>query len=79
VNVAIAGKYCEPADVLIQKVSLPLPRVGDLIAVPVAGAYQLAMASSYNMAPRPAVVVVADADATLVRPRETIEELVVRA
>jgi diaminopimelate decarboxylase len=77
-NVAIAGKYCETGDILIQKVALPLPRIGDLIAVPVAGAYQLAMASNYNMAPRPAVVVVADADAVLVRARETYDELIAR-
>jgi diaminopimelate decarboxylase len=78
-DIAIAGRYCETGDILIQKVSLPLPRIGDLIAVPVAGAYQLAMASNYNLALRPAVVVVADADATLVRARETYEELLARA
>ena len=74
-DVAIAGKYCETGDILIQKVRLPLPRVGDLIAVPVSGAYQLAMASNYNMALRPAVVVVADSKARLVRKRETYEEM----
>jgi len=74
-EVAIAGKYCETGDILIQKVSLPLPRAGDLVAVPVSGAYQLAMASNYNMAPRPAVVVVADGAARLVRPRETYDDL----
>ena len=78
-DVAIAGKYCETGDILIQKVSLPLPRNGDVIAVPVAGAYQLAMSSNYNMAPRPAVVVVADADATLVRAREKYDDLIDRA
>jgi diaminopimelate decarboxylase len=74
-NVAIAGKYCETGDILIQTVALPLPRVGDLVAVPVSGAYQLAMASNYNMAPRPAVVVVADGRARLVRRRETFDDL----
>jgi diaminopimelate decarboxylase len=78
-DVALAGKYCETGDILIQKVTLPLPRVGDLVAVPVSGAYQLAMASNYNMAVRPAVVVAADGDATLVRARETFEDLVARA
>ena len=75
VEVAIAGKYCETGDILIQKVSLPLPRAGDLVAIPVSGAYQLAMASNYNMAPRPAVLVVLDGAARLVRRRETYEEL----
>lgn len=74
-DVAIAGKYCETGDILIQKVALPLPRVGDLVAIPVSGAYQLAMASSYNMAPRPAVVVVEGGAARLVSRRETYAEL----
>ena len=75
-DVAIAGKYCETGDILIQKVALPLPRVGDLVVVPVSGAYQLAMASNYNMAPRPAVVVVADGHSRLVTERETYDRIV---
>src|ERR1700716_3086072 len=74
-DVAIAGKYCETGDILIQRVTLPLPRVGELIAVPVSGAYQLSMASNYNMAPRPAVVAVRDGRARLVRRRETFDDL----
>ena len=78
IDVAIAGKYCETGDILIQKVSLPLPRAGDLVAVPVSGAYQLSMASNYNMALRPAVVVVADGAARLVQARETYAQLLER-
>ena len=52
-----------------------LPRVGEVIAVPASGAYQLAMASNYNMAPRPAAVVVADGQARLVRKRETYDDV----
>jgi diaminopimelate decarboxylase len=74
-EVAVAGKYCETGDILIPNVALPMPRAGDLVAVPVSGAYQLAMASNYNMAPRPAVVVVADGAARLVRRRETYDDL----
>jgi diaminopimelate decarboxylase len=74
-DVAIAGKYCETGDILIQHVDLPLPRVGDLVAIPTAGAYHLSMASNYNMALRPAVVVVTNGDARLVRRRETYEDL----
>ena len=77
-DVAIAGKYCETGDVMIQKVTLPLPHVGDLIAVPVSGAYHLAMASNYNLSPRPAVVVVADGDAALVRSRESYDDLLAK-
>ncbi|MDQ6673421.1 MAG: diaminopimelate decarboxylase [Chloroflexota bacterium] len=74
-TVAVAGKYCESGDVLVKQARLPLPRVGDLVAVPGSGAYQLAMASNYNMSLRPAVVVVADGKARLVRRRETYADL----
>jgi diaminopimelate decarboxylase len=73
--VAIAGRYCETGDILVQEVRLARPAVGDLIALPVAGAYQLSMASNYNLVPRPAVVVVADGVARLVRRRETYDDL----
>ena len=59
-TVTIAGKYCESGDVLIDDASLPELEVGDLLAVPMTGAYCLAMASNYNLSPRPAVVIVAD-------------------
>ena len=45
---AIAGKHCESGDVLIERVALPEPRRGDLLAVPATGAYTLAMSSNYN-------------------------------
>ena len=72
---AVAGRYCETGDVLIQAAPLPRPVPGDLLAVPVSGAYQLAMASNYNLSPRPAVVVVAGGRAHLVRRRETYDDL----
>jgi diaminopimelate decarboxylase len=74
-TVAIAGKYCESGDVLIREASLPVPDLGDLLAVPASGAYNLAMASNYNLALRPAVVVVRDGEARLVTRRETFEDL----
>jgi diaminopimelate decarboxylase len=40
-----------------------------------AGAYCLAMASNYNLSPRPAVVIVADGRARLIRRRETYDDL----
>jgi diaminopimelate decarboxylase len=73
--VAVAGKYCESGDVLVREARLPMPRVDDLVAVPGSGAYHLAMASNYNLSLRPAVVVVADGQARLVRRRETYEDL----
>jgi diaminopimelate decarboxylase len=74
-TVAVAGRYCESGDVLVQQAQLPQARVGDLVAIPGAGAYQLSMASNYNLVPRPAVVAVAAGQARLVRRRETYADL----
>jgi diaminopimelate decarboxylase len=71
----IAGKHCESGDVLIESVELPEPRRNDLLAVPATGAYTLAMASNYNGVPRPAVVLVTDGDAELIRRRESLDDL----
>jgi diaminopimelate decarboxylase len=78
VTVTIAGKYCESGDVLIHDALLGEPRHGDLIAIPAAGAYSLAMASNYNLALRPAVVMVKDGVARLVQRRETYDDLLAR-
>lgn len=69
-EVAIAGRYCESGDVLIRSVALPTARVGELIAVPGAGAYALAMASNYNHHVRPAVVLIDRGRARVIRRRE---------
>ena len=71
----IAGKHCESGDVLIDRVELPEPRRGDLLAVPATGAYTLAMASNYNGVPRPAAVLVAEGTARLIRRRESLDDL----
>jgi diaminopimelate decarboxylase len=71
----IAGKHCESGDVLIDSVELPEPRAGDVLAVPATGAYTLALGSTYNGLPRPAVVLVADAKARVIRERETVRDL----
>jgi diaminopimelate decarboxylase len=74
-TVTIAGRYCESTDILAHDVELPRLVAGDVIAVPASGAYSLAMASNYNVNPRPAVVFVSDAKARLVRRRETLDDL----
>ncbi len=74
-TVAVAGKYCESGDILIREAALPPARVGDLVALPGSGAYNLAMSSNYNMATRPAVVAVVNGQARLVRRRETYADL----
>ena len=72
---SVAGKHCESSDVLIERVELPEPRRGDLLAVPVTGAYTLSMSSNYNAVLRPPAVLVADGTARLIRRRETIQDL----
>ncbi len=74
-HVAIAGRYCEQGDVLIEQVELPEVRVGDVMAIPCAGAYHIPMASNYNLIPRPAVVAVREGEARLIRRRETTEDM----
>ena len=71
----IAGKHCESGDVLIDAAELPHPRRGDVLAVPATGAYTLAMGSTYNGIPRPAVVLAGDGEARVIRERESTEDL----
>ncbi|GHG13972.1 diaminopimelate decarboxylase [Streptomyces hydrogenans] len=72
----VAGRHCEAGDILAEDVALPADlRPGDLLAVPVAGAYHLSMASSYNLVGRPPVVAVGDGAPRLLVRRETLEDL----
>jgi diaminopimelate decarboxylase len=74
-TVALAGAYCESGDILVREAHLPEVAVGDLVVLPTSGAYNLAMASNYNLALRPPIVVVDGGGARLVRRRETYEDL----
>jgi diaminopimelate decarboxylase len=76
--VAVAGRYCESGDVLLRDAALPPAGPGDTLAVATAGAYTLSMASNYNLAPRPAVLLVADGRARLIQRRETEGDLLAR-
>ena len=73
--VTIAGKLCESGDILVQDVNLAAARPGDIIAIPVCGAYSIPMASNYNALPRPAIVMVKEGRARLIRRRETHQDL----
>lgn len=74
--VRLVGKHCESGDVLIDDAHVPAELVvGDLLAVPVTGAYGYSMSSNYNMVTRPAVVFVADGSARVVRRRESFADL----
>jgi len=74
-TVSLAGRYCESTDILVHDCTLPRLQAGDLVALPAAGAYSLAMSSNYNVSFRPAVVFVRDGSARLVRRRETLDDL----
>ena len=70
----VVGPVCESGDFLAKDRKLA-PREGDLLALMSAGAYGMAMSSNYNSRPRPAEILVAGAEAHLVRSRETVEQL----
>jgi len=74
-EVTIAGKFCESGDVLIKDINLPPVTAGDVLGVADCGAYCLAMASNYNVSLKPAVVMVKEGKARLIRRRETFEDL----
>ncbi len=74
-TVTVAGKYCESGDVLLRDIGLPPLAAGDIIAIPAAGAYAPAMASNYNAALKPPIVLVKDGQARLLRRRETYADL----
>jgi diaminopimelate decarboxylase len=75
-KVTIAGKYCESTDILITDIEMPELKSGDILCVPAAGAYCLAMASNYNGMPRPEVLMVREGEARVMRRRETLDDLV---
>jgi diaminopimelate decarboxylase len=78
-TMTIAGKHCEQGDLLLRDAALPDDlALGDVIAMPVTGAYGHSMASNYNRVTRPAVVFVRDGSARVVVRRETDDDLLVR-
>lgn len=72
----IVGPVCETGDYLGRNITLPEPRPGDLLAVMTAGAYGAVQSGTYNTRPLVAEVMVNDRSFALVRPRQTIEELI---
>lgn len=74
-RVTIAGKFCQSGDILIKDIDLPKLVPGDVIAIPCCGAYCLSMASNYNASLKPAIVLVRDGQARLIRRRQSYEDL----
>jgi diaminopimelate decarboxylase len=71
----LVGRQCESGDLLVDRLPLPAPRVGDLIAMPVTGAYTYTLANNYNGALRPPIVFCRDGKAKIAAERETHEHV----
>ena len=76
--VTVVGRHCESGDVLSENVPLRDPKVGDLLVIPVTGAYCFTMSNNYNGARRIPVVFADRGDARLVVRRERWAELLSR-
>jgi diaminopimelate decarboxylase len=74
-KVTVAGKYCESGDILIRDIEMPEIKSGDVLAIPVCGAYCIPMSSNYNMVPHPAIVMVNEGKARLIRRRQKYTDL----
>ncbi|GAC1462841.1 MAG: hypothetical protein PVSMB7_03650 [Chloroflexota bacterium] len=74
----VVGRFCESGDVLSRDVLLPRMARGDVLCIPVSGAYHLSMSSSYNLVPQPAAVMVANGEAHLLTRRATVDDLLAR-
>lgn len=72
----VVGPICESGDFLAKERALPLCQPGDLLAVLSAGAYGFSMASNYNSRPRAAEVLVREGQFSLIRARETYDDLI---
>jgi len=71
----VVGPLCESSDTLGRERRFPKPDVGDVFAVLDAGAYGSVMASNYNRRPLPAEVMVQNGRATVIRRRQTIDDM----
>ncbi|MGU3540787.1 diaminopimelate decarboxylase [Methylobacterium sp. A54F] len=72
----VVGPVCESGDYLALNREMPDVRAGDLLAVMTAGAYGAVQAGTYNSRRLVPEVLVRGADAAVVRPRQTYEELI---
>jgi diaminopimelate decarboxylase len=73
-HTSVVGKFCESGDQIIENIMMPKVRRGEVLAVPVSGAYQISMSSNYNMASRPAVLWLEDGRVEVLQKRENPEE-----
>ncbi|MFA5239123.1 MAG: diaminopimelate decarboxylase [Phycisphaerae bacterium] len=74
--VDVVGPICEGADFFAKDRALPPVKRGDLLSIFTAGAYGFTMSSNYNARPRPAEVLVNGSEFSVIRKRESYEDLV---
>ncbi|WP_132250747.1 diaminopimelate decarboxylase [Methylobacterium segetis] len=72
----VVGPVCETGDYLALNREMPEVAPGDLIAVMTAGAYGAVQAGTYNTRRLVPEVLVRGADAAIVRPRQSYEDLI---
>jgi diaminopimelate decarboxylase len=72
----VVGPICESGDFLAKDRQLPPMKHGDLLATFSAGAYGMAMSSNYNSRPRAAEILVDGENHSLIRRRETFDDLI---
>jgi diaminopimelate decarboxylase len=74
--VDVVGPICEGADFFAKDRTLPVVKRGDLISVFTTGAYGFSMSSNYNARPRAAEVLVDGDKFSVIRRRESYEDLI---
>lgn len=76
IKVDVVGPICESGDFFCQDRELSDFQAGEHIALMSAGAYGFAMASNYNSRPLPAEILVEGKTATVIRKRQTLDDLI---
>jgi diaminopimelate decarboxylase len=71
----VVGPLCESGDFLALDRQIPRVERGEYLAVMCTGAYGYVLSSNYNSRPRPAEVLIDRTKCSLIRKRETIEQL----
>ncbi|MDA3962006.1 MAG: diaminopimelate decarboxylase [Planctomycetota bacterium] len=74
--VDVVGNVCESGDVFARDRAIAEPKLGDVLAIGFAGAYGMSMASTYNLRPLPAEVVVDGDTVAVARQRKTTDDLI---
>ena len=76
-SVGLCGQLCENTDFWVKERDLPESMTeGDLIVVENAGAYGFGMSYQYNGRLRPAEVLINGSESTLIRARESFEDMI---